>query len=522
LLQTPNCWGQANPDQTCGEGKEPGTLALANAIRDTISEAQEWVDITTLAICEPTYSVVADGIFHEKIVEGMKRALDHSPNCTFRILAGAPPVVTNGLAQNYMNELQKGLGEKYFATARIYVTSSASEKLESWNHAKIVAADAKRSVVGGHNLWSYDYFGPAPVTDVSMTLRGPAVASAHSFADLLWLDVCDVEEHEFGFHMVRSPAAVAAGKLNPALVCPRSAVYGAAATGSATGPTTGASAAAATGEGVDVLALGQLGVSIPPPGGAAGPPLCGANPGHRIPGVSCGPTVVPGSDIYYTDFVNDGGDWPKSSVYSVSNPQEEGLRALLASARTSITLAQQDILFGSGSQAFMCAGVPHGAHYDLRLVDTLVFKMAAENVSVSLVISTPAGVGGYSNIGNMTDVSDVFVSRLVAGGYSSSVAAAKALLCSRMRLGALRLSKGFEHWADGTSNRLHSKVLLVDRAAFYIGSKNVYPALLQEFGYMIQDGASARAFEEQFFAPLLQYADIWIDPAAFPEAVCRI
>jgi phosphatidylserine/phosphatidylglycerophosphate/cardiolipin synthase-like enzyme len=506
LLQSPNCWGEANPDQTCGKGKAPGTLALANSIRDAIAEAKEWVDITTLAVCSPTYSVVADGVFHEKIVEGMKLALDHSPNVTFRFLAGAPPVVSGGLARNYMNELKKGLGEKYFAMARIFVTSSMSANLESWNHAKIVAVDAKLSVVGGHNLWDADYYGAAPVTDVSMTLRGPAVSSGHHFADLLWVDICNVEEKKtLGFHMVRSPAAIAAGKANPSLVCPRTAEY-----------TTNTGKAAAD-EGVDVLSLGQLAVGIPPPGGTSGPPLCGSNPGHRIAGVSCVPNVV--GVVPTTDLVNDGGDWPKSYIYSISNPQEEGIRALVASARESITIAQQDVLFAGGSQGYNCAGVPYGAHYDLRLIDILVHKLAAENVSVSLVISTPNGKGGYSNIGSMTDVSDVLVSRLMAGNYSDSINDAKALLCSRMRLGSLRISNGFTQWADGTSNRLHSKVHLVDDIVYYIGSKNSYPALLQEFGYVVQDAVSAAEFKEQYFDPLLEYADLWTDPAS---GLCRI
>ena len=138
---------------------------------------------------------------------------------------------------------------------------------------------------------------------------------------------------------------------------------------------------------------------------------------------------------------------------------------------------------------------------------------------MSLVISTPNGKGGYSNIGSMKDVSDVFVSRLVAGNYSDSTKDAKKLLCNRLRLGSLRISKGFTKWADGTSNRLHSKVHLVDSVAYYVGSKNAYPALLQEFGYVVQDRASATEFREQYFDPLLQYADLWTDPAS---GVCRI
>jgi phosphatidylserine/phosphatidylglycerophosphate/cardiolipin synthase-like enzyme len=435
------------------------------------------VDLTTLAVCSPTAATVADGIFHEKIVEGMKIALDRNPNVTFRFLAGAPPVVTGWLAQNYMKALQKDLGAKYFAMARIFVTSSMSSQLQSWNHAKIVAVDGKRSIVGGHNLWNADYNAAAPVTDVSMTLRGPAVSSSHRFADLLWVDICDVEEkNPFGFKMVRSPAAIAAGKVNHALVCPRQASYTNLGV-----PTDedGPHGERAGVEGVSVLALGQLGVGIPPPGGyLQSPSLCGSNHGHAAYGVSCVPNIAPGI-VPTTDYINDGADYSGSLEYAISNPQEEGIRALLASARESIVMAQQDVIFAGGSQSYSCAAVPHGAHYDLRLIDLLVRKMVVENVSVSLVISTPGGTGGYTNVGSMSDVTSVFVARIIAKNYSSTVKDAQALLCSRMKLGSLRISKGFKNWADGTSNRLHSKVHLVDDAAYYIGSKNSYPALLQ-------------------------------------------
>lgn len=500
LLQSPNCWAQANPNTDCGPGKAPGTLALANAVRDTISEAKQWVDITTLALMSsPFASTLCDGIFHEKIVEGMKIALDRNPNVTFRFLAGAPSAASVGLGQNYMSALQKNLGNKYFAIARIFVTPQASEALESWNHAKIVAADSTRSVVGGHNLWDSDYNEKAPVTDVSMTLSGPAAASAHKFADLLWADVCDRQK---GSGVARSPAAVEVGKTNPEFVCPKTAIFSNTQAGAISG-------------GVDVISLGQLGVSITPPGGDKGAQLCGANPGHKIHGVSCVPNL-PGGYVPEVDYTNDGGDY--NCHYSVDNPQEEGIRALLASARHSITIAQQDFIWAGGFGT-ECTVLPHGAHYDLRLVDILVDKMALESIPVSIVISTPGGKGGYSNMAQMSDFSDVLVSRVRALHYAADDAKAKALLCKYLKLGSLRISPGFDHWKDGTNNRLHAKVHMVDDEAFYIGSKNSYPALLQEFGYVVQDKKAASEFKQQFFEPILEYALTYADPV---KSICRL
>jgi phosphatidylserine/phosphatidylglycerophosphate/cardiolipin synthase-like enzyme len=504
LLQSPNCWGATDPDKSCANKKAPGTLALANAIRDTISIAKHWVDITTLAISSATAATLADGIFHEKIVEGMKIALDHTPNVTFRFLAGSPTIGSFHLAAHYMSALEKDLGKEYFAMARIYITPQASEEYESWNHAKIVAADATRSVVGGHNLWDIPYYESAPVTDVSMTLSGPAVASAHRFADLLWEDVCDREQKRWvtGPAMARSPAAVEQGRQNPELVCPKRAIF---------------DAPAAVG-GVDVISLGQLGVSVTPPGGNKGAQLCGSNHGHKISGVSCVPNV-PGGYVPATDYINDGGDY--GSTYDIDNPQEEGIRALIASARNNITIAQQDFIWAGdgGTRSWTCVGTPHWAHYDLRLVDLLVNKMAVEHIPVSIIISTPGGKGGYTNMGEMSDFSNVLVSRVRGLGYAEDDATAKALLCRYLTLGSLRISPGFDKWADGNGNRLHAKVHMVDDEAFYVGSKNSYPATLQEFGYVVQDKVAASEFKQQFFEPILEYALTYTDPA---KGICRL
>lgn len=82
----------------------------------------------------------------------------------------------------------------------------------SWNHAKIVAVDGERAIVGGHNMWTKDYLAAAPVHDLSMEIDGPAAAAADRFADALWGFLCraprqdrvnasysyEAHEHEFG------------------------------------------------------------------------------------------------------------------------------------------------------------------------------------------------------------------------------------------------------------------------------------------------------------------------------------
>ncbi|MDG1483162.1 MAG: hypothetical protein P8R54_26470 [Myxococcota bacterium] len=61
----------------------------------------------------------------------------------------------------------------------------------SWNHSKIVAADGRVLLQGGHNLWTVDYLNAAPVHDLSMRLDGSAALDAHRFLDRLWEYTCD-------------------------------------------------------------------------------------------------------------------------------------------------------------------------------------------------------------------------------------------------------------------------------------------------------------------------------------------
>jgi phosphatidylserine/phosphatidylglycerophosphate/cardiolipin synthase-like enzyme len=55
-----------------------------------------------------------------------------------------------------------------------------------WNHAKIVVADGKVAMVGGHNYWTGAYFGSDPVEDLSMVVYGKAAMVAQEFANWIW------------------------------------------------------------------------------------------------------------------------------------------------------------------------------------------------------------------------------------------------------------------------------------------------------------------------------------------------
>ena len=49
---------------------------------------------------------------------------------------------------------------------------------------------------------------------------------------------------------------------------------------------------------------------------------------------------------------------------------------------------------------------------------------------------------------------------------------------------------------------------MVDERAFYIGSDNMYPVNLQEYGFIVDDPAAARELIDTYWKPLRQWSGL--------------
>lgn len=472
LLQSPNCWGQAD----CSNAT--GAQELADAIYNDLAQAQQWIDITTLV----TYP---DGIFQTAIVNGIKQARRNNPDITIRILGGTPPgmgstnTAYSETANAYFDRLTKDLGS-YANDARIIVAGVETSWLYSWNHSKMVTVDSKTAIVGGHNLWSATYEGGEnPVSDVTMRLTGPAAKSAHKFADGLWDFACTWSNSWWNRTLYVD--LIKGDGFGWWSSCPATHQTGPAySTGSA-----------------QVLALGGLGFGMDESAGN-GTALTPANDN----GAAC-------SNLF-TDYYNNDAD------YSVENPEEHGLRSLIESATKNVFLSQQDLIAP-------CVAPIANAYYDARLFDILADKLIAQ-IPVQIVTSTPGANQGalapYANAKELTQVTDVLL-RKVKQRANVSDAQAKQIVCSSLQYAPIRIANGVDTWANGDQIANHSKVVSVDDAAFYIGSKNLYPATLQDFGYIVEDPAAAAEFNNQYQSVIWYHSK----PAAivdFETGVCNI
>ncbi|MFI5002846.1 MAG: hypothetical protein ACHQK9_23415, partial [Reyranellales bacterium] len=80
-----------------------------------------------------------------------------------------------------------------------------------------------------------------------------------------------------------------------------------------------------------------------------------------------------------------------------------------------------------------------------------------------------------------------------------------ALLCERVHLAPFRFGPD-ESWPGGKPIANHSKLWMIDDRAFYIGSDNMYPVNLQEFGYIVDDRKAAQQLIDDYWTPLWQWS----------------
>ncbi|MER7757373.1 phospholipase D-like domain-containing protein [Kitasatospora sp. NPDC097643] len=447
LLQTPGCWGDPN----CTD--RPGTEQLLARMTSTIAAATRTVDISTLA-------PFPNGAFQDAIVAGLKAAAAKGNNLQVRILVGAAPLYNiTALPTRYRDDLIGKLGDAAGRVKLTVASMTTAKTAFSWNHSKLLVVDGQRVITGGINNWKDDYLDTThPVSDVDLALTGPAATTAGRYLDTLWDWTC------------RNTGVF-------------SAAWFAASKGASCNPTLEQDAnpapAAATGS-IPVIAVGGLGVGIRNADPASDYRLTPAT----APDVSCGPIAV-------HDYTNADRD------YATVNPEESALRTLVASATGHIEISQQDL---NGT----CPPMPR---YDVKLYDTLAAKLAA-GVKVRIVVSDPAnrgtvGSGGYSQIKSLNEVSDTLLNHLTT--LTGDSRSAHTAMCQNLQLASFRAAST-PTWADGHPYALHHKLVSVDGSAFFIGSKNLYPAYLQDFGYIVEDSNAAQQLDANLLAPQWQYS----------------
>jgi phosphatidylserine/phosphatidylglycerophosphate/cardiolipin synthase-like enzyme len=82
---------------------------------------------------------------------------------------------------------------------------------------------------------------------------------------------------------------------------------------------------------------------------------------------------------------------------------------------------------------------------------------------------------------------------------------ANALLCEHVHLAPFRYGPD-DKWPDHATFATHMKLWMIDDRAFYIGSDNMYPVNLQEYGYIVDDQKAAGELLDTYWKPLWQWS----------------
>ena len=406
VAQTPNVWGMRADRVPLGAGD-----TIVYQVRTLVESAQRFVDITSLA-------PFPSGQFVDAIQHGLVTLAQSGRPVTVRILVGWPSLPQPGgpTQSEFLQALIAPLKRIPSGRLTIYAAAQRTNGY-SWNHAKIVAVDGARAMVGGENHWGANYLMVAPVHDLNVVIQGPAAYGMHQFADRLWGSVCEYRLSSWlPVHWKSGMPGIATGCL---------ARHGLTET-----PGAGT---------VAVLGAGRFG------------PL-----------------------------VSEG------------DPADVGMAAALNSATDTIRISQQDLGFPPG--LFWKAGMEAiakalVANRDVYIVLTSDWARAGPDQTLYTTLITLAYTG-------------LEIQKYIAGGDTPAMV---NLLCRRLHLAQIRFGPSYQ-WPNGLEFANHAKFFMVDDRVFYVGSDNLYPSDLAEYGVFIGDSTAVRQMREQYWDKLWTYS----------------
>lgn len=279
----------------------------------------------------------------------------------------------------------------------------------SWNHSKIIIADQKRVLNGGHNLWDADYLSEKPVFDLSMEVYGSMGQETQKFVNTLWAKV----GKGFASYPTRKD------RLN---IIPKADVV----------------------SGLPAIGVGRMG--------------------------SLG-----------------------------NNAADDAIVKLIEASRQSIELSQQDLYSALGLKPAASWALP-------ALLDAIM-----RGVQVHVLQSNPGPFLGYGMVSpekTFKNMETEFIKAAQAKKFKTPNGESfKQYFCNNVQYAPFRFSNGRQTWADGSSISNHSKLIIVDKVSFYMGSQNFYPANLQEFGYIVNDPGATQELLDQYWNPLWEASE---------------
>ena len=356
------------------------------------------------------------------------------------------------------------------------------------NHAKIIVRDGKSLTEGGVNLYEA-ITNTNPVFDLALNIRGPAALYSSMFLDVLWSKSCQSN------FMKNVYSTSTTGIVRPHDCPPQARDY--------LRPIWrnnehGAKSPNAT---MPVISVGRLGAA--------------ESGKHR--------------SSYFHDQVGEN---------THVNPSDAATTAMLGHATKSIKIAQQSLhqtpparVLHKVSEKIKWGGLPANEKYIATLCKTMLESKAG--ISVDIIISNEAalvnGSGAYYSASKLDTFNAIFDRCMLTTSYPASQKKLAKRLCDHLRVMSVGFTKkdlwkpGHPQWTGHGDNQqiaLHSKVVIADDEAAYVGSHNLYPMELQEHGNIILGEDNVRLLLKEWWDNISENAVLY-DPKLEKNKYCN-
>lgn len=465
-------------------------------IYNVMISADQFLDFTTLTI--PTGRFLA--AFRNAITYLSNKPEGQRP--IVRILYSNPlPDLgyPNDTASDFLKTITRDVDKSN--KLEIYVAVFSSY-FTSWNHAKIVAADGKNALVGGHNVWDAHYLGVNPVFDVSMKISGSTVLHAHDYVDGMWKFL--IERNRI------APVQWLPAAINPysnyAKYSYAKFVYknGNNSIETAQLPSddvyTGVRAdlTPPAGGNIPVLAMGRkAAASISSPK---------ENNGECLPILNY---VVGASILLRLMFkkpVARLGEDDNSAQFIISDePSDSAFLELIGLAQENIKMSLQSLSLVVSDLEYVnnVAGLFYYTYNTPFLVQTA--KALQRGVKIYITLSNQGAVaGGLSQLeapyfGESPDTVNYKFLQIMQKYLKIDEDTAKQLIDNNLSVRSFRYNMNEEKYPGNNPIPNHAKTIMVDDQVFYIGSQNQYYSNLNEFGYMVEDQGVSQQYASQYW-----------------------
>jgi phosphatidylserine/phosphatidylglycerophosphate/cardiolipin synthase-like enzyme len=409
---------------------------------EMVRRTEHWCDVMSLG--------PPDGIFMTAMQDALKHLHSKNKKIIVRMMFGnivGMPVNCSKLIKTLTKDIPS---EK--THLRLWV--GAWRKGISWNHAKIIAVDGNFLHTGGHNMWDGHYLKHDPVHDLSLELNGRVTHDSHLYANEQWQFIERMQNSICGYVIDKLPDSL------PMVLKSR----------------------------VTVSEFPVKTAPVYPPVYSKGmvPKVLPARSERQVPIISM-------------------GRYGKLTRFS-RRPSDDGILAMLRSAKTIIRLALQDL--GPVCIPGTKITVP-GCVWPHDYLSALGRVIWERGVDVEIVLSNPNSIPGglkpteanYGNGWSCVDVAAEIIKTIRQQFPNASDTALREKVAANLRVCFLRSKRG-QQWEDGESIGLHSKHFIVDDICCYIGSQNLYICDLAEWGVVIDHKEQVQSFMDEYWIPL--------------------